>query len=290
MKITKAVFPVAGLGSRFLPATKANPKEMLPIIDKPLIQYGVEEAIRAGISHIIFITSSNKRAIEDHFDRNIELERLLQEQDKMGLLELVKNVSPQNVQFTYVRQPQPLGLGDAITRAQHVVGDEPFAVLLADDLIDDTKTPCLSSMMEHFEKNGRSIIAVQSVPWSDISRYGIVQINDTFESFAPIQLMVEKPKPNTIPSNLAAIGRYVFTSDIFSCLKKIKQDNNGEFQLTDAIRNLLTQEPVFAYKFSGDRYDCGEKFSYLCSMVKMAKKHPEIGQAFSDFLNNKEYL
>ena len=286
MQVKKAVFPVAGLGSRFLPATKANPKEMLPIVDKPLIQYAVEEAVRAGITHMIFITSSTKRAIEDHFDNHFELKTRLQEQGKEQLLELVKSVSPPNIQFTYVRQHQPLGLGHAVLCAEHVIGDEPFAVLLADDLIDDSKLPCLSAMAKHFKKDQYSVIAVQPVPWHDVNQYGVVKVVDALNEYSAIVDMIEKPEREAAPSNLAAVGRYIFTPKIFSCLRKTTADKRGEIQLTDAIKDLIKEEIVKAFQFNGKRYDCGSKLGYLQATVEFGVKHPEIGDAFSQYLQS----
>ncbi|KTD24789.1 glucose-1-phosphate uridylyltransferase [Legionella lansingensis] len=284
MPIKKAVFPVAGIGSRFLPATKANPKEMLPIVDKPLIQYAVEEAVRAGINHMIFITSSSKRAIEDHFDNHFELEKRLEEQGKENLLEVVKSVSPPGIQFTYVRQNQPLGLGHAILCAEHVVGDDPFAILLADDLIDDSRLPCLAAMTEHFERDQLSVLAVQPVPWRDVNQYGVVKVVDAEENYSTILAMIEKPKRELAPSNLAAVGRYIFTSAIFSCLKQTIPDYRGEIQLTDGIRGLLNEQKVQAYQFHGKRYDCGSKLGYLQATVELGLLHPEIGKEFKDYL------
>lgn len=284
MKIKKAVFPVAGLGSRFLPATKANPKEMLPVVDKPLIQYAVEEAVRAGINHMIFITNSSKRAIEDHFDNHFELEARLQEQGKEVLLELVKNVSPPGIQFTYVRQNQPLGLGHAILCAEHVVGEDPFAILLADDLIDDSKLPCLSAMTNLFHKDGYSVMAIQPVPWHDVHQYGVVRVEDAAENYSPIVTIVEKPKTELAPSNLAAVGRYIFTPAIFSCLKETPPDHRGEIQLTDGIQRLIKEQKVQAYQFYGKRYDCGSKLGYLQATVELGRAHPEIGEAFNAYL------
>ncbi|STX28243.1 glucose-1-phosphate uridylyltransferase [Legionella beliardensis] len=285
MQIKKAVFPVAGLGTRFLPATKANPKEMLPIVDKPLIQYAVEEAVQAGITHMIFITSSTKRSIEDHFDKHFELEARLEEEGKEVLLELVKNVSPTNIQFTYVRQNQPLGLGHAILCAEHVVGNEPFAVLLADDLIDESKLPCLSAMTEHFNSHAHSIFAVQQVPWENVHQYGVVRLSDTSGDYAQVQAMVEKPSVEKAPSNYVAVGRYIFTAGIFSSLKTIKADHRGEIQLTDAIQHLLNYEAVTTYHFRGKRYDCGSKLGYLQAAVEFGLRHAEIGSEFSMYLN-----
>lgn len=284
MQIKKAVFPVAGIGSRFLPATKANPKEMLPIVDKPLIQYAVEEAVRAGITHMIFITSSSKRAIEDHFDNHFELEYRLKEQGKDELLDLVRKISPPGIHFSYVRQNQPLGLGHAVLCAEPAVGNEPFAVLLADDLIDDSHLPCLDAMIKHFNQDSQSVIAVQPVPWLDVEQYGVVSLLDAGEKYSPIGAMVEKPKMDQAPSNLAAIGRYIFTPGIFSCLRQTQADQRGEIQLTDGIQRLLAEETVQAYQFHGRRYDCGSKLGYLQATVELAIRHPEVGDAFSEYL------
>jgi len=290
MQIKKAVFPVAGLGSRFLPVTKANPKEMLPIVDKPLIQYAVEEAVRAGITHMIFITSSSKRAIEDHFDNHFELETRLHEQGKEQLLALVKSISPPGIQFTYVRQNQPLGLGHAVLCAEHVVGDEPFAVLLADDLIDDNKLPCLTAMVDYFKQDRKSVLAVQPVPWQDIHQYGVVTIADTAIEYSNIQAMIEKPSREQASSNLAAVGRYLFTPAIFASLKQTTYDHRGEIQLTDGIQHLLLQEDVKAYQFHGTRYDCGSKLGYLQATVAFGMRHLEIGDAFCNYLQKVKLL
>ncbi|KTD64892.1 UTP--glucose-1-phosphate uridylyltransferase GalU [Legionella spiritensis] len=288
MQIKKAVFPVAGLGSRFLPATKANPKEMLPIVDKPLIQYAVEEAVRAGITHMIFITSAGKRSIEDHFDNQFELEARLREQGKYQLLELVRNVSPDGIHFTYVRQNQPLGLGHAVLCAEHVVGNEPFAVLLADDLIDDVQKPCLSAMTTCFNDNGHSILAVQPVPWSDVHQYGVVKVEDAGQSYSIVRAMVEKPDQAKAPSNLVSVGRYVFTPEIFSCLRQTPSDKRGEIQLTDAIQRLLAREIVTAFQFEGKRFDCGSKLGYIQATVELGMRHPEIGETFRHYLETLE--
>lgn len=284
--IKKAVFPVAGFGSRFLPATKANPKEMLPIVDKPLIQYAVEEAVRAGITHMIFITSSTKRAIEDHFDNNFELETRLREQGKAQLLALVEHVSPPGIQFTYVRQHQPLGLGHAVLCAEHVVGNEPFAVLLADDIIDDSRVPCLSAMLDYFKHDGHSVIAVQAVDWQDVQHYGVVKMADISKPYAAIHAMIEKPLRHEAPSNLAAVGRYVFTPSVFDCLRKTAMDKGGEIQLTNAIQQLIEQESVYAYQYQGKRYDCGSKLGYLQATVELGMQHREVGPAFRAYLKS----
>ncbi len=282
--VKKAVFPVAGIGSRFLPATKVSPKEILPIVDKPLIQYAVEEAIRAGITHMIFIINSTKHAIEDHFDRDIELETLLHEQGKSHLADLVRQVSPPDIQFTYVRQPQALGLGHAILCAEHVVGNEAFAVILPDDLINDYTMPCLSSMTDFFQQQQQSILAVQSVAWLNVHQYGIVNVDNQSNSFSKIHEIIEKPEREFAPSNLAAIGRYVFTSTIFKHLKQTPVDKHQEIQLTGAIQGLIAEENVFAYKFLGKRYDCGSKLGYLKATVEFGLDHPELGREFAEYL------
>ncbi len=259
---------------------------MLPIVDKPLIQYAVEEAVRAGINHMIFITSSSKRAIEDHFDNHFELEVRLKEQGKEALLEVVKNISPPGIQFTYVRQNQPLGLGHAVLCAEHIVGEEPFAILLADDLIDDSKLPCLSAMVNYFHKDSHSVMAVQPVPWHDVHQYGVVRVENANTDYSSIVKIVEKPTMELAPSNLAAVGRYIFTPAIFSCLKKVSPDHRGEIQLTDGIQRLLTEQKVHAYQFHGRRYDCGSKLGYLQATVELSRAHPEIGEAFNDYLES----
>jgi len=286
MTVSTAVFPVAGLGSRFLPATKANPKEMLPIVDKPLIQYAVEEAVKAGITHMIFITSSSKRAIEDHFDNNFELEARLKEQNKTQLLDIVKDISPKGVKFSYVRQHQALGLGHAISCAEHVVGDNPFAVLLADDLIDDTTAPCLEAMVESYHQDSNSVIAVQQVPKEEVYKYGVVDTVDNNAHFASIKDMIEKPLPQEAPSNLVAIGRYIFEPAIFQYLAKTSFDQRGEIQLTDAIKAMLKTRTVNAYQYQGVRYDCGSKLGYLKASIELGLKHPEVGAQLKEYLDS----
>lgn len=285
MRPSKAVFPVAGLGTRFLPATKANPKEMLALVDKPLIQYAVEEAVRAGITHMIFITNSSKRAIEDHFDNHYELESRLLEQGKEQLLDLVRSVSPPGIHFSYVRQHQPLGLGHAVLAAEHVVGNEPFAVLLADDFIEDHNHPCLSAMAEHFQAKPQSIFAVQEVPLAQVSQYGVVAVDNANEDYSLVRSIVEKPKVEEALSNLVVVGRYIFTPRIFSALKTVKPDHRGEIQLTDAIAALLQQDEVYAYQFTGKRYDCGSKLGYMQASVELALRHPDIGREFREYLS-----
>jgi UTP--glucose-1-phosphate uridylyltransferase len=282
-KVTKAVFPVAGLGTRFLPATKASPKEMLPIVDKPLIQYAVEEAVAAGITDLIFITGRGKRAIEDHFDKAYELEAELQAHGKNKLLKEVRGLLPEGVSCAYVRQAEALGLGHAVLCARHLVGEQPFAVILADDLID-ARTPVMKQMAEVQGKNGGSVIAVQDVPREDTSSYGIVSAERLSERLCRITGMVEKPKPEEAPSTLGVVGRYILSPRIFHYLENQRRGAGGEIQLTDAIARLLRDEPVLAYEFEGRRYDCGSKLGYLQATVNYALKHPELAEDFREFI------
>jgi UTP--glucose-1-phosphate uridylyltransferase len=281
--MTKAVFPVAGLGSRFLPATKASPKEMMPIVDKPLIQYAVEEAVAAGLTEMIFITGRHKRAIEDHFDKAYEIESELASRGKKELLDLVQGILPPNVSCIYIRQPEQLGLGHAVLCAKPVINDEPFAVILADDLIDGDP-PVVQQMTEVFAREGRSVLGVQEVPRSQTASYGIVRstrIDDRLES---VEGIVEKPRPEAAPSTLAVVGRYVLTPRIFHHLQHGKPGAGGEIQLTDAIASLLGEERILAYRFKGTRYDCGSKLGYLQATVALGRKHPEVGEEFSAWL------
>jgi len=283
MPITKAVFPVAGFGSRFLPATKASPKEMMPVVDKPLIQYAVEEAVAAGCTEMIFITGRHKRAIEDHFDKAYEIENELATRGKQELLEVVQGILPKHVNCIYIRQPEQLGLGHAVLCAQPIVNNEPFAVILADDLID-ARVPVMKQMTDLFNREGRSLLGVMEVPRDQTGSYGIVRstrIDDRLES---IEAIVEKPKPAEAPSNLAVIGRYVLTPRIFHHLRNVRPGAGGEIQLTDAIASLLREERVFAYRFEGTRYDCGSKLGYLQATVAFGRKHPEVGQEFDAWL------
>lgn len=285
-KIKKAVFPVAGLGSRFLPATKAQPKEMLPIVDKPLIQYAVEEAVAAGITEMVFITGRNKRAIEDHFDTAYELEAELAAAEKNALLALVRNVIPKHINCIYIRQSAPLGLGHAVLCARPVVGNEPFAVLLADDFMDtDAGTkPVLAQMTDIFEREGHSILAVQDVPRAETKQYGIVSATHYQSNLELVNAIVEKPQPDAAPSTLAVVGRYVLTNKIFDYLEKIGKGAGGEIQLTDGIAALMQAEKVLAYRYAGQRYDCGSKLGYLQATMAMGRKHPETGAAFEAYL------
>ncbi|KAF3996272.1 UTP--glucose-1-phosphate uridylyltransferase GalU [Glaciimonas immobilis] len=285
-KIRKAVFPVAGLGSRFLPATKAQPKEMLPIVDKPLIQYAVEEAVAAGITDMVFITGRNKRAIEDHFDTVYELESELEAAGKMRLLELVRNVIPKHVNCIFIRQSAPLGLGHAVLCARPVIGDEPFAVLLADDFmdVDAGERPVLAQMTDVFELEGSSLLAVQDVPRADTRQYGIVSIDPFKPNLERVKSIIEKPSPDDAPSTLAVVGRYVLTQGIFDCLEATGKGAGGEIQLTDGIAALMEKEKVLAYRYAGQRYDCGSKLGYLKATLAMGLKHPETGPDFAEYL------
>ncbi|MBP6095467.1 MAG: UTP--glucose-1-phosphate uridylyltransferase GalU [Methyloversatilis sp.] len=284
--VRKAVFPVAGLGSRFLPATKANPKEMLPVVDKPLIQYAVEEAVAAGCTDLIFVTGRTKRSIADHFDKAYELEHELEMKQKKDLLALCNTV-PKHVNCIYIRQAEPLGLGHAVLCAAPVVNDEPFAVLLADDLIDG-EPPILKQMTDIFDRFGRSILGVQHVPRSQTGSYGIVSTDADVGGLYGVTGIIEKPKPEVAPSTLAVVGRYILTPSIFDHLRALKPGAGGELQLTDAIAALLTEEAVLAYPFKGKRYDCGSKLGYLQATVELARKHPEVGAAFSAWMDEQE--
>jgi len=284
VKVTKAVFPVAGMGTRFLPATKANPKEMLPIVDKPLIQYAAEEAIAAGIKELIFVTSSSKRAIEDHFDKNYELESELTKRDKQELLKLVRDVVPEGVSCVYVRQPEALGLGHAVLCAKPVVGNDPFAVILADDLIAGSVKSCLAQMVDLFGEYQCSVLGVEEVDKEDTASYGIVSPVRIQERLSEVKGIVEKPHPAEAPSTLAVVGRYILTPRIFELLEKTERGAGGEIQLTDAIAALLASQRIFAYEFDGTRYDCGSKLGYLKATVEYALKHAELQDEFRDYL------
>ena len=277
-RVRKAVFPVAGLGTRFLPATKAVAKEMLPVVDRPLIQYAVDEALEAGIEEMIFITSRSKRAIEDHFDTAVELEQELARNGKDGLLSELRRMVPPHVKFSFVRQNAPLGLGHAVLCAEHAVGREPFAVLLPDDLIDAPRG-ALAQMVESFSHRPASLLAVQNVRPEETHRYGICDAVVADVRVARIRGIVEKPRPDKAPSTLGVVGRYVFTSTIFDCLRGITPGAGGELQLTDGIARLLELEPVFAFRFSGVRYDCGSKEGMMRATVALGLRHPEIGNA-----------
>ncbi|HLE65700.1 MAG: UTP--glucose-1-phosphate uridylyltransferase [Betaproteobacteria bacterium RIFCSPLOWO2_02_67_12] len=285
-KLKKAVFPVAGLGSRFLPATKASPKEMLPIVDKPLIQYAVEEAAAAGITDMIFVTGRNKRAIEDHFDSVHELETELAAKGKHDLLELVQGVLPAGCRCIYIRQSEPLGLGHAVLCAQPIVGDEPFAVLLADDLID-AEPPVMRRMADLFSTHGCALLGVEEVPRAQTASYGIVRLSEAGQEVTPIAGIVEKPEPAVAPSTLAVVGRYVLTPAIFGLLARARPGRGGEIQLTDAIAELLVRERVLAVRLHGRRFDCGSKLGYLMATVELGLQHPEVGADFARYLKER---
>ena len=280
-EIRSVVFPVAGRGTRFLPATKASPKEMLPIVDKPLIQYAVEEAIDAGATKLVFVTGSSKRAIEDHFDTDPELEAALTASGKQQLLESIQGIVPKGVTCIYIRQGEPLGLGHAVLCARPAVGDEPFYVHLADDMIA-SETPCLTQMAAEYERHGGSVVAVERVPPEDTSSYGIVAIDESDND--RITEIVEKPAPDVAPSNLGVVGRYLLSGEIFDKLENTGRGAGGEIQLTDAIADLLSESPVYAYSFRGERYDCGSKLGYLKATVAYGLEHPGTGDAFREHL------
>jgi UTP--glucose-1-phosphate uridylyltransferase len=283
-EIRKAVFPVAGLGTRFLPATKASPKEMLPIVDKPLIQYAVEEAVGAGAEVLVFVTSRTKRAISDHFDRAYELETEMALRGKKSQLELVHNIVPPNVTCVYIRQAEALGLGHAVLCAEPVIGNEPFFVVLADDLIDGTGGSALSQMRDIYARNTGSVIGVEQVARAETNRYGIITPKEIAARLYEIQGIVEKPKPADAPSTLGVVGRYLLTPGIFDCLKRTGKGTGGEIQLTDAIQALLARERAYACEFEGVRYDCGSKLGYLQATVEYGLKHTELGDEFRDYL------
>ena len=282
--VKTVVFPVAGRGTRFLPATKASPKEMLPVVDKPLIQYAVEEALAAGADTLVFITGSSKRAIEDHFDTNSELEAVLQAQNKQDLLDSVRGILPSWASCVYIRQPAPLGLGHAVLCARPVVGGAPFMVHLADDLID-SRVACLKQMADVYATYGGSVLGVEHVPAQDTDRYGIVSVEaNVAPRISKMSHIVEKPKPDKAPSTLAVVGRYLLSPSIFEDLAQIGKGAGGEIQLTDGIARLMQREAVYAFEFAGKRYDCGTKLGYLQATVEFGLKHPQLGAAFSRYL------
>ena len=286
-KVRKAVFPAAGLGTRFLPATKAQPKEMLPLVDKPLIQYGVEEAIQSGLSNIIIITGRGKTAIEDHFDVSFELEDLLERKKKLDLLRQVRAISDM-IDVSYVRQKEALGLGHAVLRAKELVGNEAFAVVLSDDVIDG-ETPCLRQLLDIHEFFGATVVALMEVPKEQISAYGVVDADPVDHQGAQgrlfrIRSMVEKPKAEDAPSNLAIIGRYILVPEIFKSLEAIEPGAGGEIQLTDGLKHLLRSRPVYGYRFEGRRFDAGDKLGFLQATVELALRRPDLGNAFRDYL------
>lgn len=285
MIVTKAIFPVAGLGTRFLPATKAQPKEMLPVVDKPLIQYAVEEAYAAGIREMIFVTGRHKRPIEDHFDMTFELEVALEQAGKQELLDVVRSVKPADMECIYVRQAQALGLGHAVLCAQRLVGDEPFAVLLADDLMVG-ETPVLKQMVQQYEEWRVSILAVQEVPAEQTRRYGIVAGTTINDQLMDVSRIVEKPAPEVAPSRLGVAGRYILTPGVFHEIANQQRGVGNEIQLTDGIAGLLRREKVFAFRYEGKRYDCGSKEGFLQANVELALAHPQLGPGFKEFLQS----
>ncbi|MDR2001045.1 MAG: UTP--glucose-1-phosphate uridylyltransferase GalU [Zoogloeaceae bacterium] len=285
-KVTKAVFPVAGMGTRFLPATKASPKEMMPIVDKPLIQYAVEEAVAAGITDMIFVTGRSKRAIEDHFDKAYELESELEARGKTEMLNFVRNMLPKHINCIYIRQAEALGLGHAVLCAKPAVGDEPFAVLLADDLLDGDP-PVMRQMVDTFNYYHCSVLGVQDVPREDTRSYGIVAARPLAERVEQISAIVEKPKPEEAPSTLAVVGRYVLTPRIFHHLEKVRPGSGGEIQLTDGIASLMQEQQILAYRYKGVRYDCGSKLGYLQATVELGLRHREIGVDFAEYLKQR---
>ena len=284
--VRKAIFPVAGLGSRFLPATKASPKEMLPVVDKPLIQYAVEEAVMAGITEMIFVTGRTKRAIADHFDKAYELEHQLEKSGKGQLLKVAREVVPKGVSFTYIRQTEALGLGHAVLTAAHLIGEEPFAVLLADDLISP-QANALEQLVKQYEKFGRSVIAVQTVPSREISAYGVISGQQQARRLYSMDSIIEKPKFEDAPSDKGVTGRYIFTPQILDKLRILEPGAGGEYQLTDAIQALLSEEPVLAYEFEGTRYDCGSKLGLLRANIELGLEHPDISGDLRKYLKNE---
>ncbi len=282
MKIKKAIMPVAGFGTRFLPATKAQPKEMLPIVDKPIIQYLVEEAVAAGIEEIIFVTGRGKRAIEDHFDYSFELEQTLVEKNKLDRLKEIYKL-PTLAKFAFVRQPKPLGDGDAILKARHLIGDEPCAVLFGDDIVDFEK-PCIGQLMEVFEKYGDPVMALEKIPKEEVCKFGVVQPNKISERTYEIKDLVEKPEIEKAPSNLTIVGKYIITPDVFDELEKVKPGKDGEIRLADALKSLISRKAVYGYEFEGRRYDCGSKLGFLEATVEFALKHGELNGRFRDYL------
>ena len=284
--IRKAVFPVAGLGTRFLPATKANPKEMLPIVDKPLIQFAAEEAVAAGIDVLIFIIGRNKSSIPDHFDKAFELEAKLEASRNHEMLDIVRNILPPHIDCVYIRQTEALGLGHAVLCAQSVVGDEPFAVLLADDLINAGERTCLNQMVDIYNQNHCSVLGIEQVPHNTVNRYGIINSSPIAERLSRVNAIVEKPAIDKAPSNLAVVGRYILTPRIFKLLEQTERGAGNEIQLTDAIAKLLKEETVLGYEFEGKRFDCGSKSGYLKATVEFALQHPDLKQEFEAYLHD----
>ena len=282
MKIKKAIMPVAGFGTRFLPVTKAQPKEMLPIVDKPIIQYLVEEAVAAGIEEIIFVTGRGKRAIEDHFDYSFELEHTLVEKNKLDRLKEIYKL-PTLAKFAFVRQPKPLGDGDAILKARHLIGNEPCAILFGDDIVD-SKKPCIGQLMDVFEKYGDPVVALEKVPREEVCKFGVVQPNKISERTYEIKDLVEKPAVKDAPSDLTIVGKYIITSDVFDELEKVKPGKDGEIRLADALKSLISKKAVYGYEFEGRRYDCGSKMGFLEATVEFALKHGELNGRFRNYL------
>jgi UTP--glucose-1-phosphate uridylyltransferase len=291
VKVRKAVFPAAGLGTRFLPATKAQPKEMLPLVDKPLIQYGVEEVIHSGIQNIVVVTGRGKSSIEDHFDVSFELEHLLESKGKSELLSMVRSISDM-MDISYVRQKEALGLGHAVLRTKELIGNEPFAVVLSDDVIA-SETPCIRQLLDVYEFYGASVVALMEVPRDQISAYGVVDAevisHNGNERLYRIRNLVEKPKPEDAPSNLAIIGRYVLTPEIFSCVESIEPGSGGELQLTDALKYMLRNRPIYGFKFEGKRYDAGDKLGFLKATVEFALSRHDLGDPFRDYLRGLSF-
>lgn len=283
-RVTKAVFPVAGMGTRFLPATKASPKEMLPVVDKPLIQYAAEEAIEAGIDTLIFVTGRHKRAIADHFDKAYELEHQLEAKNKTKMLEEVRSILPKGISAVHIRQAEALGLGHAVLCSKPIVGNEPFAVILADDLVYDEEAHTVEQMQPIFRKYGRSILATETVPHDQTNQYGIVSTSPVEERIGQLNGIVEKPAPEDAPSDQAVIGRYILTPRIFHHLENLKPGAGGELQLTDAIAALMEEETVMSYNFKGKRYDCGSKLGYLEANVEYGLRHKELAEDFKAYL------
>lgn len=283
-KIHKAVFPVAGMGTRFLPATKASPKEMLPVVDKPLIQYAAEEAVMAGIDTLVFITGRHKRSIEDHFDKAYELETELNAEGKNTMLNMVQNILPKHVKCIYIRQSEPLGLGHAVLCAKPVVGDDPFAVILADDLIDDGGSGCLAQMIDVYENAQCGVVGVQEVDKKEVKSYGVISGKQIQDNLWDVDTFVEKPEPKDAPSNVAVVGRYILEPSIFNILEQTGEGAGGEIQLTDALATQAKSEKFLAYKFDGKRYDCGSKLGYLEATVELAMKHNGVGKRFTEYL------
>lgn len=284
-EVRKAVIPAAGLGTRFLPATKASPKEMLPLVDKPLIQYVVEEAVASGIEDIIIITGRGKRAIEDHFDRSVELEENLKGNGKAQLLSQIRHISSL-ANICYVRQPEALGLGHAVLCAQHLIGDEPFAIMLGDEIID-APVPGLAQLIHVYKKRRGAVLGIQEVPHQEVNRYGIISPDRIADGLYKVTNLVEKPAPADAPSNLAVIGRYVLPPEIFPILRKTRPGKNGEIQLTDALKELAKSSPMYALEVKGNRYDAGDKLGFLIATVEFGLKNPTLGADFADYLRNR---